>query len=266
MYEAKPVSAIRWVGKIQENGIKGHCAAVTSLYHVRKAEKRETHQRSLVRLTSNQPMNIPIETIIKELQKERPGFHSEADFQHAVAWEIHRHHPTSAVRLEVDRGTAEQREHLDILVKDSDRTCAIELKYKTRKLDTVFGGERFHLRNHGAQDIGRYDFIKDIVRLERFVIGNANSVGYAIFLTNDDSYWKDAKSLTTADAMFRIGENRTLNGELRWSELTGAGTMKGRESPLSLNGSHAIHWVDYSRLDVQGPGRLRYALLEVSTT
>jgi hypothetical protein len=134
-------------------------------------------------------MNIPIETIIKELQKERPVFHSEADFQHAVAWEIHRHHPTSAVRLEVDRGTAEQREHLDILVKDSDRTCAIELKYKTRKLDTVFGGERFHLRNHGAQDIGRYDFIKDIVRFERFVIGNANSVGYAIFLTNDDSYW-----------------------------------------------------------------------------
>ena len=33
----------------------------------------------------------------------------------------------------------DHREHLDVLVKDADRTCAIELKYKTRKLDTVFG-------------------------------------------------------------------------------------------------------------------------------
>ena len=66
--------------------------------------------------------------------------------------------------------------------------------------------------------------------------------------------------------MFRMGKNRALNGELRWRELTGAGTMKGRESPLSLKGSHAIHWVDYSRLDVQGPGRFRYLLLAVSPT
>ncbi len=204
-----------------------------------------------------------MEHIIKALQIERPIFHSEADFQHSLAWEVHRRHPEAIVRLEVDRGTAEQREHLDILVKVGDVTFAIELKYKTKKLDTVFGTEEFHLRNHGAQDIGRYDFIKDIVRVERFVMANADSTGYAIFLTNDDSYWKEARSLTTADAMFRIGENRTLDGQLRWSEATGSGTMKGRESPLSLNRSHSIRWVDYSKLNVKGPSRFRYILLEV---
>ena len=62
---------------------------------------------------------------------------------------------------------------MDIPVKDGDLTCAIKLKYKTKKLDTVFGGEEFHLRNHDVQDIGRYDFIKDIVRLERFVAPNS---------------------------------------------------------------------------------------------
>lgn len=104
---------------------------------------------------------------------------------------------------------------MDVLVNDAGVTFAIELKYKTKKFDTVFGAEEFHLRNHGAQDIGRYDFIKDIVRLEHFVTANAGSVGYAIFLTNDEAYWKDSKSLTTADAMFRIGDNRTLSGQLR---------------------------------------------------
>jgi hypothetical protein len=93
-------------------------------------------------------MNIHIEDIIKELQKERPIFHSEADFQHAIAWQIHLHHPSAAVRLEVDKGTAEQREHLDILVKDGETTCAIELKYRTRKLDTLYSGQESHLRNH----------------------------------------------------------------------------------------------------------------------
>jgi hypothetical protein len=60
---------------------------------------------------------------------------------------------------------------------------------------------------------------------------NAKAIGYALFLTNEDSYWRDGRSLTTADAMFRIAENRSLQGELRWSEATGPGTMKGRENP-----------------------------------
>jgi hypothetical protein len=153
-------------------------------------------------------MNIHIESVIKELQKERPISHSEADFQHALAWEIHRRHPSAAVRLEINQGLVGQREYIDVLVKDGVTTHAIELKYKTRKLDIAYDGEQLHLRNHGAQDIGRYDFIKDIVRLERFVESHLGSVGYAILLTNDDGYWRETKRLGTADIMFRIHENR----------------------------------------------------------
>ncbi len=46
---------------------------------------------------------------------------------------------------------------------------AIELKYKTRHLLGIVGGEIYDLGDQAAQDLGRYDFFKDIERLERFV-------------------------------------------------------------------------------------------------
>lgn len=210
-------------------------------------------------------MNIGIEQIVKVLKNERPVFHSEADFQHALAWEIHRHHPSAGIRLETNQGAVNRREYIDVLVRDDATTYAIELKYKTRQLDVALNGEQFQLLNQGAQDIGRYDFIKDIVRLERFVASRPGATGYAIFLTNDVTYWKETKRLATADTMFRIHENRILKGELRWSEATGAGTMKGRENPLALNGSHPIQWVDYSEVAGRGGRTFRYVLLEVKS-
>jgi hypothetical protein len=209
-------------------------------------------------------MNLEIETVIQELQKQRPLFYSEADLQHALAWEIQRQHPLAAVRLEINQSLAGPREYLDILVKDRDTTCAIELKYKTGKLDAVYKGEEFRLLNQGAQDIGRYDFVKDIVRLERFVDAHPSAIGYAMFLTNCRNYWKETSRLLTADAMFRLHESRALNGELRRSEATGVGTMKGRESLLLLKGSHPIQWVDYSEVNGQGSRKFRYVLLKIA--
>ncbi len=198
---------------------------------------------------------IQIENIISELQKKRPVFHSEADYQHALAWEIQCHYPSAAVRLEIHPGRIGPREYIDIWVKYENTVYAIELKYKTGKIDLVHGDEEFHLLNQAAQDIGRYDFIKDIARLERFVGGNPGTIGYAMLLTNDDTYWRASKNLATADAHFRIHESRTLTGERKWSEATGKGTMKGRENPLVLNRSHQIRWVDYSALPKKGPIR-----------
>jgi hypothetical protein len=38
--------------------------------------------------------------LLARLARNRPVFHSEADFQHALAWEIHSLHPTAKIRLE----------------------------------------------------------------------------------------------------------------------------------------------------------------------
>lgn len=205
---------------------------------------------------------MEIKNILEQLRTERPVFHSEADFQHALAWEIRRHNPLAGVRLEINLGIG-KRAIVDILVRDGHTNYAIELKYKACKLDTICRGEEFHLLNHGAQDIGRYDFVKDICRLERFVNDHPSTIGYAILLTNDDNYWKQTKRLMTADAMFRLHDNCTLQGALRWGSATGEGTMRGREDPLDLRNSYSVQWADYSELDCEGPRKFRYVLLQI---
>jgi len=205
----------------------------------------------------------PIEKIMKDLADKRPLFHSEADFQHALAWEIHTRYPSATVRLEVRPGRIGKREYIDIWIKNEDKIYAIELKYKTRKIDVKYDAEKFHLLNQGAQDIGRYDFIKDIIRLEGFVDTYPKSIGYAIILTNDDGYWKAARRLATVDADFRIHEGRTLERKLKWSRDASKGTMKGREEPLGLKGVYSLRWLDYYKLPDAGPNQFRYLLLKI---
>ncbi len=57
---------------------------------------------------------------------------------------------------------------------------AFELKYLLRNLVTDWEEEHFALPTQSAQDVRRYDFIKDIVRLESLV-PDAAGVGYTDF-------------------------------------------------------------------------------------
>ena len=45
-------------------------------------------------------MTFDIEYIMTELAKKRPVFYSEADFQHALAWEIREKYQNVNIRLE----------------------------------------------------------------------------------------------------------------------------------------------------------------------
>ena len=93
--------------------------------------------------------------IIEILSKRRPVFHSEADFQLQLAWEILKSFPSLDIYLEkpID---LDSRIYLDIVIKDEDSSFALELKYRTRKIQTQFKGENYLLKEHGAQDQGRY--------------------------------------------------------------------------------------------------------------
>ena len=68
--------------------------------------------------------------------------------------------------------------------------------------------ERFVLRDQGAQDIRRYDFLMDIQRLEDEVSEGRARQGFAILLTNDPSYWQPPRRDETVDAAFRIHDGR----------------------------------------------------------
>ena len=91
---------------------------------------------------------------------------------------------------------------LDIVVEYNGEFCPIELKYKTKQgkedLDIKRFGESLEgvviLKNQSAQDLARYDFWKDIRRIE-LVKGRFEKVsgGLAIFVTNDPAYKKSPR-------------------------------------------------------------------------
>ena len=204
---------------------------------------------------------IELPSLLEGLSRTRPIFHSEADFQHALAWAIHERYPDANIRLEYKPFPTE-RLYVDIWVSGTEN-AAIELKYLTRGLEFDLDGERFSLKNQAAQAIHRYDVLKDIARLERIVSEVPETVGYAVVLTNDSAFWKSPTRADTVDAAFRIHDGSVISGTLRWSEKAGHGTTKGREAPLTLANPYHIAWRDYSAIPVSSYGLMRYLLIEV---
>ena len=206
-------------------------------------------------------MNGNLLGIIDRLSSLRPIFNMEADFQFALGWEIQKKFPDWSVRFEHKPTNLNDRIFVDLWIK-GDQTYAIELKYKTRRLDVNVKGESFNLLDQAAQDLGRYDFLKDIERLENIVSIHDNVKGYAIILTNDSAYWK-SPTTETVDAEFRMHEGRILNGELAWGTEAGAGTMRKREKPIKLTGTYKLSWKDYSQVSSTSYGKFRYLFLEI---
>src|SRR4051794_21367439 len=91
-----------------------------------------------------------VEHVMSALAERRPVFHSEADFQHAFAWELQRRHPEARIRLETRPRPGVR---LDVLAIVNGRRIAIELKCLLRDLTTTIDGELFALPNQSAQDV-----------------------------------------------------------------------------------------------------------------
>lgn len=204
--------------------------------------------------------------ILADLSKKRPIFHSEADFQHALAWEIHQQWPKCSIRLEQKfSDSSVQNMYLDIYVSNFSVKIAFELKYKTKKLNIDRSEESFRLADQSALDTTRYDFLKDIQRLEQVVHKYPGTIGYAIFLTNERAYWRPSLDQFTADAQFRIHDGQSLTGMLSWGERASARTRKGREQTIDIRGKHVVRWREYSSLSAlsQKNRMFKYLLIEI---
>ena len=209
---------------------------------------------------------LDIHSLMAGLSSRRPIFHSEADFQHALAWYIRETHPHCDVRLEFNPFPDSGRNMaLDIWLHISQATYAIELKYGTRLLERASQGEYFALRNQSAQDIKRYDFLRDVERIEQ-VIGNhpRASRGLAILLTNDQGYWNAPTRPNTVDADFRVHDGQRIgNRALHWSDEASDGTKRNREAPIRISGSYGLRWRDYSTFGDKSGETFRYLAIEV---
>ncbi|MBD2872550.1 hypothetical protein [Paenibacillus arenilitoris] len=207
---------------------------------------------------------MDIQTVLSSLAETRPIFHNEADFQHALAWELRelgRYDIRLERRIDLNNG---QRTYLDILAEKEGRKIAIELKYKMRGFKCTVKDETFSLLNQGAHDIGRYDILKDLQRLEGIVGNGLADEGFLVFLTNDPSYYTVPHAArTTVDQAFRIHEGKLVHGLLSWGQTAGAGTTKGREAAIAIQGHYELSWLDYSRIDDSAHGRIRALIVRV---
>lgn len=218
---------------------------------------------------------VDVIKVMQTLSYKRPVFHSEADLQHALAWQMHLLLPESDIRLEYPLSVDDEESgHLDLVLFEKDLEVAIELKYKKARFFAPIQGEIFLLKGDSAQDIGRYDFLRDVQRLEKAISERRNAIGYAILLTNDSLYWKSSHRKTISDN-FRLTEGRKITGTLTWTAKAGKGTTKGRESPIALKGVYDCVWRDYSEFEPTeyvlgdnklqvGGSKFRYLMIKVT--
>jgi hypothetical protein len=209
---------------------------------------------------------LDIDDLMSGLFLRRRIFHSEADFQHALAWHIHETQPGCEVRLEFNAsGAGERRLALDIWISNNRAHLAIELKYCTKLLALDWLGEQFALRDQSAQDTRRYDFLKDIQRVERVLdMREDANLGYAVLLTNDHRYWTPSTNTGAVDSAFRIHDGREVfSGNLWWSDNASVGTKRNREDPIQLKHSYRMRWRDYSSFGDKPGQTFRYLAIEI---
>ncbi|MFJ4271467.1 hypothetical protein ACIP29_13015 [Streptomyces coelicoflavus] len=202
----------------------------------------------------------PLREVMALLRGHRPVFHSEADLQHSFARVLWETAPEVESRLEVPRRRLGRAEYLDLLCIGPAARTAVEFKYFTRDWTGTAGtpAEDYILRAHGATDLARLHFVRDIARLERFC-GRSGQDGLALMLTNEPSLWTPPPvgRRRTRDHEFRIHEGRELAGTLLWAE----GTYE--PNTCTLTGAYSLEWEPYSGQDGPG-GEFRWLAVHVN--
>ncbi|MYE87972.1 hypothetical protein F4X33_03115 [Candidatus Poribacteria bacterium] len=185
---------------------------------------------------------LDIHGLMADLSKHHPSFRLEVDFQQALVQQILKAMPNSEPHLE----HYIKNMRLDIYLP-TDR-IAMELKCRL---------------SHRGVRVGRYDFLKDIQKLERVVREGKAESGFAVLLTNVHRFWCPPQRgwKTTTDAAFRLHEGRPVTGALTWADW--AKPIKDRKKPICLKSSYLLQWRDYSSLGTDKNQQFRYLAVSV---
>ena len=209
---------------------------------------------------------LDIHKIMRELAQCHPRriFHSEADFQHEFAWKLHK--LDNEVRLEYPFTSNKKgkRQYLDIWLPKMG--VAIELKYHTSELNTPLSEsvESFQLTGQARGPQLRYDFCKDVMRLENLNLPDYK-VGFAILLTNSRALWNLPGNQPIVDKCFRLHEERKIiKGTLKWGPKKSKQEEEGsRVCAICLKGSYRPEWKDFLTLAKPKHGLFRYLAFQV---
>lgn len=161
--------------------------------------------------------------------------YDDVDVEYYVPWQ------------ELDGYIWESELRLDIVVKKNGEYCPVELKYKTKNIerqitrfDELLNKKITVMKNQGAQNLGMYDFWKDIHRIElvrkRFKRVNG---GLAVFVTNDVLYTKESKSSSNNYLFGMVGEVTRLK-QKHWRNLES--TCAKTHPNFDVEQSYDITW------------------------
>ncbi len=211
-------------------------------------------------------MEINIRKILGDFGKENRIFQSEAQFQFELAWKIQKQYPSYKVSLEVASASEMvknklKRYYSDIIVSDKNGNyIVIELKYKTKTANYPELG--ITLLNHSATDLGRFDFLWDVHRIELLKVHNEDLYkfnnnlktfihGYAILLTNEHKYWSISKENNNAlYKNFCISKRDFIKKDtpLTWNKVKDKSCVDEtkRDVTLVFDKDYKFVWQDYN--------------------
>lgn len=206
-----------------------------------------------------------IKKAILELTKANKIFHSEADFQFQLGWTLKELDDTLEIRMERPYENDDKIINIDIVIINNDSTYAIELKYPTNLLKYTNDNEIYLLKQQAAHNQRRYDFYKDIQRLESLKADKKIKNGYALLLSNNSKYLLKPNGY---DKAFNFAEGHAITkGDYSFSKEASKGTIKGREEAIQIKNEYICKWNDYLKLpkitEEQKNLEFKYLLIEI---
>lgn len=202
-----------------------------------------------------------IRNAFEKLKSKYRFFVSEADFQHALAMELERYFPDNVycefpAHLKYKDNGEQKLIHIDIMVQDDDDWYPIELKYKTRKIQSkdIYCDTGIKiceiLRTHSAQDINACEFWKDVLRIERLVVPPNKNIksGVCIMVTNDPIYYKAleennrSSSVIWRDFLLNDGLKTECNCTKQWHSHA---LWTKKYPPLDIKNSYECKWEQF---------------------
>ncbi len=145
--------------------------------------------------------------------------------------------------------------YVDIVLERNGLFYPIEIKYKTKKQEldySIFGKDvKVELKEQGAQDIGRYDFWKDVKRVEFLLKCPSVREGCVLFITNDSHYQVNSVERNVGYANFSMHQGRVINEKnqteiLDWKN--GVSISKGRPK-IELKNYYKINWFEMKNIN-----------------
>ena len=153
------------------------------------------------------------------------------------------------------------KQYHDILVELENKTFeVVELKYKTPGkicLYETLKGKNITFRQ-GAYDLGCYDFLSDVSRLENINFRNflsdiKISKSFSILLTNDKNYRSNDFSKSGIWRMYSLCEENEIIGKGTLTFKAGETTyfiQSKKLNAVTLKNSYNLDWHDYELINI----------------